>query len=286
MVRGFEAAIYGKPRQRECGAVAEGLTALGAAVRWRSAGYFTDDDVFDDVDCVVTFGQRLHSKTVASTYRERGVPVITIDLPPLRIDDFESTHRAMWLDHVNWMPEHPCPADRLMNLKLKINERREDGSGVLVAGQAQDDAAHGMGAVALREWAKSTANAVGDFYPVTWRPHPQYSFKLNGFQVSDEPIDEALEKDWRAVVTYNSTVGLAALLAGIPVFCDPSSFYAELCGTSLAGLAAPRFPTIGRMTRFFSRLAYVMWTFDEIESGKPIEFILKQIEGRHNGVDD
>lgn len=277
------AVVYGKPRQRECAAVAEGLGALGAAVRWRSAGYFTEDDVFDDVDCVVTFGQRVHSKVIASTYRSRGVPVLTVDLPPLRVGELEKAQRALWLNDVNWMPPCPCPPDRLQRLGLSFNERRTDGSaGVLVIGQTEDDAAHGMDAVALREWAKSTARAVGEFYRAVWRPHPQCYFSLNGFELNDEPIDDALARDWRAVVTFNSTVGLRAILAGIPVFCSPSCFYAELGMTSLAGLPEPSFPPISRLTQFFSRLAYVQWTFDELASGEAIRFVVEHIQKNHS----
>jgi hypothetical protein len=270
--------IYGKPRQQECAAVAEGLSALGTAVSWRSAAYADpQDDYFDDVDLAVTFGQRLWSAAMARAYRDNGVPVVTVDLPPLRLNGYPHSHRAVWLNHVNWMPAEPCPPDRLDRMHLRFNERRDPGSaGVLVCGQTEDDAAHGMGAVALREWARSTCVAAGDFYPVTWRPHPRCQFTVGGFQMSkpEEPIEEVLRRDWRAVVTFNSTVGLSTILAGLPVFCAPTCFYSELANVSLAGLPVPGFPDIGQLVRFFSRLAYVQWSFDEISSGEALAFIL------------
>ena len=275
------AVVYGKPRQRECAAVAEGLRALGAAVTWRNHGYLTEGDIFPDMDVAVTFGQRLHSATAARMYRELGIPVLTVDLPPLRVGEMGETHRALWLNHVNWMPG-PCPPDRLERLGLRFRERREDARRVLVCGQTDDDAAHGMGPVEMREWARETLTAVDEFYPVTWRPHPRNVFKVAGFSAMTlaQSFAEVIREGWRAVVTYNSTVGLQALLEGIPVFCSPRSFYARLGNVSLVGLHNPKFPAIGELMSFFSRIAYVQWTFEELASGEALRFILPRAERR------
>jgi hypothetical protein len=58
--------VFGKPRQRECSAVAEGFTALGAAVSWLTPkGQPGDEANYPEADVAVTFGQRLHSGAVA-----------------------------------------------------------------------------------------------------------------------------------------------------------------------------------------------------------------------------
>ena len=90
----------------------------------------------------------------------------------------------------------------------------------------------------------------------------------------DDSIETDLERGWHAVVTYNSTVGLASILHGVPVFCDPSCFYAEMCSTSLSRIDDPRWPLLGDRVEFFSRLAYAQWTFDELASGEALDFIM------------
>lgn len=270
-----EAVVYGKPRQRECSAVAEGLSALGAAVRWHGIGYFDESDVFD-VDVAVTFGQRLWSGGIAEAYRKRGVPVLTIDLPPIRVGELGNEQRSLWLDRVNWIPDEALPTDRFERLGLGVPTRRY-GTGVLLCGQVSDDAAHGMDAVDLRQWAQTTADAIGEFDSVTWRPHPHDKFQLDGFpmQVPTIPFHEVLERKWWAVATYNSTCGVEALLSGLPVFCSQSSFYGEIANTSLAALSEPHFPDPATAESFFSRLAYTQWTFDELASGEAVAFALE-----------
>jgi hypothetical protein len=279
------AVIYGKPRQRECAAVAEGLESLGAAVQWRNHGYFSPGDVLADVDVAVTFGQRLHSAVAAQCYRDAGVPVLTVDLPPIRDtgSDEDQKYRSLWLDRVNWLPTGPCPADRMTEMGIEYPAgRREGGRTVLVCGQTEADAAHGMGAVEIRAWSQSTLDAVGEFYPVLWRPHPKCIFAVDGHSAWSvgQPLEVILRDHWRAVVTFNSTAGLTALRLGIPVFCDPSCFYAELGNVSLAGLSEPRFPTVDEFVGFFSRLTYTQWTFEELANGEALDFVLAEIPAK------
>jgi len=269
--------VYGKPRQKECSAVAEGFTALGGSVSWCAPKGWTEAEADPSMDVAVTFGQRVHSARIAAEYRRIGIPVITVDLPPLRVNGMADTHRALWLNYVNWMPSGECDPERLQSFNLEFRPLNY-GRDILLCGQTEDDAAHGMGAMELRKWANDQAEAVGEWHKVVWRPHPQGHFHLDGWpaRTVGEDIEVVLRRGWHACITYNSTVGIAALLNGVPVFCDPSSFYAELGSTSLARLTEPRWPSLGERVAFFSRLAYVQWTFDELSSGEALKFILKQ----------
>ena len=283
----MRAVIYGKPRQRECSAVAEGLTALGHSVLWRNHGYFSEGDALPDVDLVVTFGQRLHSAAVAREYRSMGVPVLTVDLPPVRepVEDHEQAYRALWLDHVNWLPDERCSDDRAIRIGWPVRSQRAGrGRRVLVCGQTADDAAHGMDAASVHEWARSTLEAIAEFHPVDWRPHPRHQFTVPGFEAQSygQSLDETLYRgDWWAVVSFNSTAGLTALMQGIPIFCDESCFYSEVANTSLSAISDPWFPTRGQLAGFFSRLAHVQWTFDELASGEAVSFVLRHAGETH-----
>lgn len=279
------AVVYGKPRQRECAAVSEGLQALGAAVTWRNHGYWDPaTGVLEDADVIATFGQRLWSKKIAAAYRERGVPVLTVDLPPLRIGTMADDYRALWLDWVNWLPGDNCPSDRLTRLfshyRIQFERRRNAGERVLLCGQCAEDAAHGLGALELRDWFQLLADTIAEFNALVWRPHPRDRFKLNGFPMSDpdQPIAEVLREDWHAVATLNSTSGLEAILNGLPVFCSTESFYGDIANTNLATLQNPWWPGLGRRAQWFARLAYSQWTFGELASGEAIRYALGQIE--------
>ena len=274
--------VFGKPRQRECTAVAEGFEALGAAVSWLTPkGQPGDEATYPETDVAVTFGQRLHSGAVAAEYRRRGTTVLTVDLPPMRVNGMEETHRALWLDRVNWMPEQRCDPRRLQSFNLDFVPLKH-GRAVLVCGQTENDAAHGLGPAELRKWANDHACAIGEWMRVVWRPHPRCQFHLDGWpaHTMDEDLEDVLRRGWHAVVTYNSTAGLTALLHGIPVFCDPSSFYAELGNPTIATISTPRWPSIGDRLEFFSRLAHVQWTFAELASGEALAFVTNQAQSQ------
>jgi hypothetical protein len=273
----LRATVYGKERQIEVAAVAKGLRSLGAAVTWSNHGYFEPTDAVD-CDVVVTFGQRLHSGLIAETYRKMGTPVLTVDLPPIRTED--DAFRALWVDRVNWVPPGPLPGDRLIKMQdkhgLAMCAKREGGKDILICGQAQGDAAHNMNMEAIQAWAASVVRSAGHERCV-WRPHPQTPFVVKGVRLScpmEDTLEEALASAWHCLVTFNSTCGLKAILAGIPVVCSPSSFYAEVAEISLSRIDDPRWPTLEERVSFFSRLAYAQWTLDELESGEALDFAL------------
>lgn len=270
--------VYGKPRQRECAAMAEGCEALGHRVTWRNHGWWDEaGDYFEDAGLVVTFGQRLWSGVIADAYRRRGVPVLTVDLPPIRREGY----RALWLDRINWMPAGKCDADRLAKMRLHFSPLRDAGDTILVCGQVSGDAAHQMNAKQMRTWAESVIGYLRDAgYSVLWRPHPQDPFPIDGVRRSDPdtPLEEELRLGTWAIVTHNSTSGITSILEGVPVVCAPDCFYAELCSDSLECMADPYWPTLAERWDFFSRLAYVQWTFDELASGEAMRFVLGQTD--------
>jgi hypothetical protein len=81
-------------------------------------------------------------------------------------------------------------------------------------------------------------------------------------------IDLARARD---CVTWNSGAALLALLEGVPVWCDfPQWFGAGACWPlSEYGRREPRRDDAARHATF-RRLAWAMWTIDEIRSGEPI----------------
>lgn len=276
--------VYGKPRQRECLAVAQGCEALGYRVVWRNHGWFDPTgDVFDDAALVVTFGQRLWSGVIADTYRRRGVPVLTVDLPPIRLEGY----RALWLERVNWVPDGPMDSRRLARLQLPFTPLRSAGNKVLVCGQVAGDAAHQMSAKQTRKWAEAVLAEIDRLgFDAVWRPHPEDRVSIGGVARSDPdtPLHTVLDGDWWALVTHNSTSGITAILKGIPVFCAPDCFYRPLGNDCLQRMDVPFWPTLGERWDFFSRLAYAQWTFEELESGEAIQFALGQHEKRRQPV--
>lgn len=263
----MRAGIFGRPGVKPMGAVADGVRALGAEPVFQRPQVWREHEA-EDFGLIVTMGLRLHSGNIARLYRERGVPVLTVDLPPIRREGLW----AVWPGRINALPA-TAPPDRL---GLVTFERRKAGESVLVCGQKADDAAHGMDTTTLIDYFGRTVSMLKAKHPgrrIIWRPHPQQPLSLSA-ETSDpesETLEEALA-GCGALVTFNSTCGITSLAAGIPTFAAREAYYRELCAPGLPEMGG-RDPAPDDEARvaFFSRLTHVCWTEEEIATGRPLE---------------
>lgn len=63
-------------------------------------------------------------------------------------------------------------------------------------------------------------------------------------------------------MTYNSTAGVEAILAGAPVWCDEGAHYAAVARA-----------TRPKRLAYLRRLAWAQWTCDELRDGSAWEFL-------------
>ena len=151
---------------------------------------------------------------------------------------------------------------------------RKGGRYVLVCGQVPGDAA--VRNVNITDWAVTVCRAVARDLdlPVWYRPHPLARSlcrvaPADGIELSLEgdladDLTEAI-----AVITYNSTAGVEAALAGVPVVAMDEG--------AMAWPVATHDPTIPwtRPARepWAHRLAWCQWGQDEIRSGEAWEHL-------------
>lgn len=112
--------------------------------------------------------------------------------------------------------------------------------------------------------------------PPSWADHVQARIggrvrRHPGASVPAVPLDEDL-RNARCVVTWHSGAALHALLLGVPVFHD----FPRWIG---AGAARPlsdfeRGPMRGDRLATFRRLAWAMWTDEEVRSGEAFRSVL------------
>jgi hypothetical protein len=211
-------------------------------------------------------------KPIADAYRKVGVPVWVLELPRIRseVDAWALLH-----DSLHWLPEGV--AGRPIPSFPKLTGRTTET--MLVAMQKPSDAAHGMDEQALDRWTRATVEYVRTVTgkPVTVRPHPLHLDAIPAdcwgadtlSLPKDEPLDEALRRSI-AVVTYNSTVGWDAIIAGVPVVAlAPATqcAYARYT-TTLAELKAL---SAKARTEALARVASTQWTLDEFRDGTALE---------------
>jgi len=172
------------------------------------------------------------------------------------------------------------------DLKLSLKDWRTTGNHILLC--TQRNGGWSMQGLDVMNWVQKTVNEIRKYTdrPIVVRGHPgdkNAKIYLNHSKRKDWTVsrNEKIIDDFRnawAVVTYNSSPGVASAIEGIPVFVtDPNpqiSQAFEVSNTKLKRIEDPR---------FFDRQAWVEkismchWTFDELSNGKAWDHMRKYL---------
>jgi len=113
-------------------------------------------------------------------------------------------------------------------------------------------------------WAQRVAAAIGGRV----RLHP-------GASQPDVPLADDL-RCARCVATWNSSAALQALVLGVPVFFACSTWIGAAAGRHLDGWPGEPRRDDGARLAVFERLAWAMWTADEVRSGAALRHVLTE----------
>src|SRR5690606_24388210 len=120
------------------------------------------------------------------------------------------------------------------------------------------------GEAALMRWLVEEAAAVSaeTGLPVTYRPHPRGDvIPLDHPHTLDDRERPICFDDVAVVVTYCSSAGYEAILAGVPVRCHSSAFY------------APWADLTGNREDLVDRVLATQWTQEEVQAGLAWDFV-------------
>ena len=266
---------------------AEGLQALGHetvdrnAVAWQPSY----DKIRSGEDAAVTPGIAGPMARIGKFWSEAGKPVITMDLPHLRVQGYW----RVVLRGMDWRPplagQAPAGRYRRLGLKDPVQGRRTKAQRVLLLGQTSNDGAHGMDAEAFLEWAADARDRIRAMDPkarIIWRPHPlEPKLHLEDADEYSDPGRESLAtvlgRCW-LTVTYNSTAGLESLIAGVPVIAEGPSIYGEVA-VGFGDDHDVKPPDPERVKEMLNMVAYTQWTTAEIRSGEAFGPVLAAILG-------
>ena len=269
-------------------ALREGLNKAG----YKSflATYGDKTDVYKAYDLAVFFGFRDPVPAMVEALRAERIPSLILEAGYVK----RAEYFQVGVGRLNWLPEEAPSSDRFDALGLERTTKRQDGTFVMVCGQMVGDAQHRLDFRSMVAWIRNTFRdlAAHTDRELVYRPHPAAVAITGGplvhppgaSRISDplSPLDRELQGA-HALVTYNSTAGLLALLAGVPVFCNKSAFYADLVNTKLSKIEKPVWKNT---KRFFERLAYAQWTLEELRGGAPLEFLTPYLEREKEYADD
>ena len=168
---------------------------------------------------------------------------------------------------LGWLPE---VADKERSSRLNVKLKSYSPGGIVCfCGQVPNDQQHGKSEAELLGWFGEVIDDCrleGSF----WRPHPQApgSRMPKGLKLFEGSKAELLEQA-SLIITYNSTIGLEALIAGCEVHCSPNAFY---------GREAFFYPAFDYREKLIDRVAYAQWTPQEIAGGACWKFLRGQLK--------
>lgn len=226
-----------------------------------------------------TCGEHWTENAAREELARAGVPLVVMDLGYFKRATGPrdaNGYNQVGLGSLCWTPPTDVPSDRWE--RLQIPDALPPATGreriALVLGQCANDSQHKMNAQQLHAWfADKTRDLRADGWRIIYRPHPS----MRGVEPAatwadstqtnaDMTLAQGLAIAAR-VVTFNSTAGLDAILAGVPVTCSPTAHYAKVAEYG-SGMA-----THAQAMQHMHRLAYSQWLCEEIAEGLPLRFL-------------
>lgn len=177
----------------------------------------------------------------------------------------------------------PVKHDRWEKLGVKLHPWRIKPNGwplgmnILICGQVPHDTS--VQHTNHRQWIDETIKEIRRITarPIVVRPHPlaPSTYDIAGLEnlgvsYSNNSLEDDLSNA-HAVITFNSTVGVDAFLAGNWVFSfDKRSMVYQVSSHNIELLKRkPILPTEYERQNWAKQIAYSQWTLDEIRKGEP-----------------
>lgn len=160
------------------------------------------------------------------------------------------------------------------DLDVPLQPWRTHGDHILICTQRQGG--WSMKGIGVMTWLNHTVEEIRKHSnrPIRVRAHPgdkqaqQYLTQDPRWTISETPgLKDDLHNAW-AVVTYNSSPGVAGAIEGIPVFVtDPCPQNSQACAVANTDLSQMETPTTFERQAWVQRLAMSHWNFAELTAG-------------------
>lgn len=160
---------------------------------------------------------------------------------------------------------HVGGPERWTALGAELKPWRNDGDHILVAANRSFGA---RGAIMPTNWAEDVERRLKKLTkrPIVKRLHP-------GNNAPGVPLDRHLRNAW-AVVIWSSSVGVRALIEGIPVVCEAPWWICKAAAGAALHMEVET-PYMGERQAALNGLAWAQWTVNEIASGEPFRYLLR-----------
>jgi hypothetical protein len=276
-------AVHARARRPGPEALISGLRAIGLQHRVK-ANLTGVTNVIPGATHAIIENRRGPNAVIYDHYRDLGVDVWILELPRLRMNcprdqNLHALTHGLYRNTLHYMPTF---VGNTAYVYGTLKGRKPKDRYVLVCGQKQGDTSHGMDAPAMARWTRDAVALARQYgLPICYRPHPRAETGLRGelfgadhySDPAKETMREALKRA-DAVVVHNSSAGVDAIDAGVPVLytANPAECayyqYAQPLGSPIRQLSAAERETC------LLRLAACQWTQDQLRDGTALRVSL------------
>jgi len=167
----------------------------------------------------------------------------------------------------------PRPRDRFDRFGKRFSSWKKGGRKILIA--APDEKPMKFYDLDLDKWLEETIEEIKKY---TDRPVEVRSRDKNRInRVRHNTLQEALDDDVFALVTFNSNAAVESIFHGIPVFTlAPANAASPVASQQLEKIETPYYPDQDKLFEWGCHLAYGQFHVDELRSGKAKHILEEQ----------
>lgn len=164
------------------------------------------------------------------------------------------------------------PDDRFKNFNKTFAPWKKTGRKILIA--APDEKPMKFYGIDFDKWVEETVSTIKKY---TDRPvEIRQRNKSRIDRVKENTLQEALNNDVFALVTFNSLAAVESIFHGIPAFTlSPTHAASPVSLQDLSKIESPFYPEQDLLNKWARHLSYGQFHISEIQSGKAMEILQK-----------
>ena len=163
------------------------------------------------------------------------------------------------------------PEDRFKSFNKKFTPWKKDGRKILVA--KPDEKPCRFYGIDLDQWVEDTVNEIKKHTdrPVVIRERAPKRID----RIATDTLQQALDDDVFALVTFNSVAAVESIFHGIPAFTlAPANAASPVALQNLSKIETPYYPDMDKLYAWGCHLAYGQFHISELKNGKAKEMLL------------
>lgn len=164
----------------------------------------------------------------------------------------------------------PRKDDRFKNFNKKFQPWKKTGTKILIA--APDEKPCRFYGTTQEDWIKSTVDTIKQYTdrPIVVRERAKQRID----RIVHNTLQEALDDDVFALVTFNSVAAIESVFHGIPAFTlAPANAASPVALQDLSKINEPYYPNSDKLYAWGCHLAYGQFHISELKNGKAMDLL-------------